>query len=88
MESSYKVRLSDEGTKRFRKLDKRDSYKIMKKLILLENFKKLNTIKQLSGELKNLWRMRMGKIRVLFEIDEKTKTVWVVEAGFRKEVYR
>lgn len=45
MELNYKVRLSDEGTKRFRKLDKRDVDKIIKKLVLLENFKKLNTIK-------------------------------------------
>ena len=88
MESNYKVRLSDEGTKRFRKLDKRDTDRIIKKLIMLENFKKLNNIKQLSGELKNLYRMRVGKIRVLFEVNENTKTVWVVEAGFRKEVYR
>jgi mRNA interferase RelE/StbE len=34
------------------------------------------------------YRIRVGTIRVLYRIDDKTKTVYVYRARHRKEVYR
>jgi mRNA interferase RelE/StbE len=34
------------------------------------------------------WRIRVGKQRVVYEVDDKAKTVTVVDIGHRRDVYR
>jgi mRNA interferase RelE/StbE len=34
------------------------------------------------------WRIRIGPYRLIYEIDDKTKTVTVIKVGHRREVYR
>jgi mRNA interferase RelE/StbE len=41
----------------------------------------------LVGPLKGLWRVRIGKYRVLYEINEKEKTVVFHDVDLRKRVY-
>lgn len=36
----------------------------------------------------NLWRIRVGDYRVLYNIDDSTGEVAVVRVGHRREVYR
>ncbi len=37
---------------------------------------------------KRLWRIRSGKYRILYQIDDSAKVVTVVGVGHRKDVYR
>jgi mRNA interferase RelE/StbE len=87
MESSYKVKITIEGWKRIKKLDNSVSKKILEKSKILCDFKNINNIKALKGELKNGFRYRMGDMRVIFEVDEVEKIVWIVDVGFRGSVY-
>ena len=41
----------------------------------------------LVGPLKSLWRVRIGKYRVIYEIDEKEKIVVFHDIDLRKRVY-
>ena len=41
----------------------------------------------LVGPLKGLWRVRIGKYRVIYEIDEKEKIVVFHDVDLRKRVY-
>ena len=41
----------------------------------------------LIGPLKGLWRVRIGKYRVIYEIDEKEKIVVFHDVDLRKRVY-
>jgi mRNA interferase RelE/StbE len=41
----------------------------------------------LVGPLKGLWRVRIGKYRVLYEINEKEKIVVFHDVDLRKRVY-
>jgi mRNA interferase RelE/StbE len=34
------------------------------------------------------WRLRVGDYRVVYEINDKTKTLTVLRVGHRKDVYR
>lgn len=34
------------------------------------------------------WRIRIGDIRVLYDIDDKAKTVEVLRIGHRRDIYR
>ena len=43
--------------------------------------------KKLKGEDKT-WRVRVGKYRILFQIDDAAKAVVIVGVGHRREIYR
>jgi mRNA interferase RelE/StbE len=47
-----------------------------------------HSIKSLAGELQGSLRMRIGDIRIVYSIDETTKTVFVEVIGFRGDVYK
>lgn len=44
--------------------------------------------KQLRGPLEGIWSARRGTYRVLYEIDEQTRTVTVLDVAHRADVYR
>jgi len=85
---NYTVKFSDEGLKRFERLDGRVKKKVIKKVGLLGDFKLLNTIKKMEGRDKDYYRMRVGDIRILFRVREGEKTIWVTDIGFRGSIYR
>jgi mRNA interferase RelE/StbE len=41
----------------------------------------------LAGPLKGLWRVRVGKYRIIYEIDEKEKIVIFHDVDLRKRIY-
>ena len=74
----------------FRKIDKPDQQKIIKAIR-----KKLTRDPEgfgapLRGDLKGLWKLKVGQYRVVYEIKKQEIVVYVVKVGFRKdeEVYR
>ena len=44
--------------------------------------------KALTGDLKDLWRYRIGDVRVIASIKDETVTVLVLRVAHRREVYR
>lgn len=42
--------------------------------------------KKLKGE--DGYRIRIGRYRVIYEIDEKEKTITIVDADHRKDIYK
>jgi mRNA interferase RelE/StbE len=42
--------------------------------------------RKLSG--RDAWRIRVGDYRVIYEVDDRAKTVLVVHIGHRRDVYR
>lgn len=87
MESNYKVGFSDEALKDLKKLTKVDVQKVLGKLNEISNFRRNNNVKKLAGELGDYFRLRVGKIRVIFEVDEINKQIKIVHLGFRGGIY-
>ena len=56
-------------------------------ILALSNNPRPRHSRKLSGAGSN-WRLRSGDYRILYEIDEKTKTVRVYRIALRKDVYR
>ena len=54
-------------------------------LDLAHNQRPADAKKMAGGE--NLWRIRVGDFRVLYQIRGATKAVWIVRVGHRREVY-
>jgi mRNA interferase RelE/StbE len=44
--------------------------------------------KALSGEFKGLYRWRIGRFRVIYEIQKDVLIILVLKIGHRKDVYR
>ncbi len=45
-------------------------------------------IKKLSGKLTGHFRVRIGKVRVIFKINPEERTIFVKKADFRGNVYK
>lgn len=84
----YKVKLSNRATKDLKKIRKEISKKVIESLELLSinpfaevlNTKKL----KVNG---NLYRIRIGDYRVIYEIKSDLLIILVVRVGHRKDVY-
>ncbi len=42
---------------------------------------------QLVGGLKGFWKKRIGKYRIVYEIDEDNKLVLFLDVGLRSKIY-
>jgi mRNA interferase RelE/StbE len=45
-------------------------------------------VKRLRGKYKDGWRIRVGKYRILYRIEDATCEVRIFEIGHRRDVYR
>lgn len=68
----YKIRLSKRTTKFLSMLDKNTTTRILDKIELLKvDPYRLPGVKQLTGELKGLYRLRIGHYRSIYETMKK-----------------
>lgn len=59
-----------------------------KLLILAENPAALqNNIKRLKGDIDDLYRLRVGRYRIIFRKNDRELLILVVRVGHRKEIY-
>lgn len=81
-----KVFLSNQATKHYSKLPKVDQKKLNKKMHALE----LESLagKKLKGQLEGLHSLRAWPYRIIYQIDQKSKEVWIVEILHRQSVYK
>lgn len=56
-------------------------------LFALENDPRPPGVTKLTGSA-NLWRVRVGDYRILFEIDDSAQTVLVLRIAHRRDAYR
>ncbi|MGH7950668.1 MAG: type II toxin-antitoxin system RelE family toxin [Limisphaerales bacterium] len=85
--ADYTITFARSARKELENLPANIADRILEKIeSLAENPRLPNTIK-LHGQ-KNLWRMRVGDYRVVYSIDDFSKTVDVSIVRHRREVYR
>jgi len=78
--------LLEKSAKRFLdKLDDFDAGRITKKLRNLKENSKLGI--PLIGNLSGLWKLRIGKYRVIYKIFENQLLILVLDIGYRKNIY-
>ena len=83
---SYRLEVRRSAAKEIGDLPKADCQRIVAKIQLLASNPRPNGCEKLSGAEK--YRIRQGDYRILYEIDDSTKSVILVKVGNRKEVYR
>lgn len=87
---TWRIDLSDVALKALTKIDKTPRLKIRefidKELPEMSNPRSKG--KALSGDLKGLWRYRIGDYRLICQIRDNELIILIVELGHRKEVYK
>jgi mRNA interferase RelE/StbE len=86
---NWKIEFDSNVEKDLRKLDHSAQQRIIKylkeKIIPIENPRTLG--KPLSGDLRGIWRYRVGDYRILAKIEDENFIILVVYVGHRKNVY-
>ena len=89
----YEVKFTESAEKDLKKLSKTNKAiaKLLKKWIL-ENLINTQNPKQrgkaLTGNLKGLWRYRVGSYRIVVEIKDEVLLILIIEISDRKETYK
>lgn len=84
----FKVIFTKNAKKELNRLNKKEALIILNKIYLLDfPFPENLNIKKLVG-FKYLFRLKINKIRVIFELDSKKNEVWIRKIGYRKDIYR
>lgn len=84
--AEYKVYFKESVEKDFSIIPKKDLQKILLRIEALARDPRPQGYEKLTGQER--YRIRQGRYRIVYSIQDKTLTVWVVKVGHRKEVYR
>lgn len=85
----YKVELTKSAQKEYEHLPSKIQRKVVEALGLLSHspFTELLHLKKIKGA-ENLYRIRLGNYRIVYEVKNNVLIVLVIKIGHRKEVYR
>ncbi len=85
---SYQIRFMPKAITDINHLDKRNAQRIITKLRwLAENLDNITT-EVLSGELKGLFKLRVGSYRVLYTVSRTDRVITIHLVGHRRDIYR
>jgi len=84
--AAYRVFFKRSVEKDFACIPKRDLKRILSRIKTLEENPRPAGCEKLTGQER--YRLRQGRYRIVYSIQDDELTVWVVKVGHRKDVYR
>ncbi len=84
--AKYKIYFKKSVEKDFRTITKKDLRKIIGRIEALSEDPRPPGHEKLTG--RERYRVRQGLYRIIYSIQDKELTIWVVKVGHRKDVYR
>lgn len=84
--AEFEIFFKESVWKDFNQIPKKDVKKILKKIENLINEPRPVGCEKLTGDEK--YRIRQGRYRIIYSVQDQELTVWVVKVGHRKDVYR
>ncbi|MCP4746742.1 MAG: type II toxin-antitoxin system RelE/ParE family toxin [Desulfobacteraceae bacterium] len=84
--AGYEIFFKKSVWKDLKKIPKADLKKILLRIEKLGNDPRPEECEKLTG--KELYRIRQGRYRIVYSIQDNELTVWIIKIGHRKEVYR
>jgi mRNA interferase RelE/StbE len=83
----YKIEISATAERQLKKIRREDTVRILRSISLLAIDPRPVGCRKMSG-YDDIYRIRIGNYRVIYEIDGKRITIVILKIGHRKEVYR
>jgi mRNA interferase RelE/StbE len=84
--AAYKLFFKKSVQKDLVSVPKNDLKRILKRIETLAEDPRPPGCEKLTGQ--NRYRLRQGRYRILYSIQDDELTVWVVKVGHRKHIYR
>ena len=84
--AAYKVLFKASVEKDFAAIPKKDLRKILKRIEGLVENPRPSGCEKLTGQER--YRLRQGRYRIVYSIQDVELTVWIVKVGHRKDIYR
>ncbi len=85
--ANYKIEISSTAEKSLKKIPKRDLIKIIESIQILSINPFPEGCRKLAGE-DNVYRIRQGDYRIIYEVEGKKLIVLVLKIGHRRDIYR
>jgi mRNA interferase RelE/StbE len=85
----YKLRFLGRAIDDLSRIDRAHQKIIKEKLLILAEAPEAlkNNIQRLKGDLEDLYRLRVGRYRIVFRKDGKGLVILIVRIGHRKDIY-
>lgn len=84
--AGYNVYFRESVEKDFKNIPKNDVKKILHRIELLAVEPRPRGCGKLTGQER--YRLRQGRYRVVYSIQDNILTVWIIAVGHRKDIYR
>ncbi len=83
--AAYKIYFKKSVWKDFKSIPDKDLTKILSCIESLSDNPRHPGCKKLSGQER--YRLRYGRYRIIYSIQDEALTIWIVKVGHRKNVY-
>jgi mRNA interferase RelE/StbE len=84
--AAYKLFFKKSVQKDFDSIPKKDLKRILSRIESLSEDPRPKGCEKLTGQER--YRLRQGRYRIVYSIQDDELTVWVVKVGHRKDIYR
>jgi len=84
--AAYEVYFKESVEKDFREIPRKDLKRILQRIESLATEPRPSGCEKLTGQER--YRFRQGLYRIVYSIQDKKLTVWIVKVGHRKDIYR
>jgi len=84
--AEYSVFFRKSVEKDLSSIPKKDIGRILKRIKSLENDPRPPGCEKLTGQER--YRLRQGRYRIVYSIQDDELTIWIVTVGHRKDIYR
>lgn len=84
---AYRIELSPAAVRDLADLDKPNQRRIATKIESLKDAPRPSGVEKLAGA-NDLYRVRVGEYRIIYQIQDKVLLVLILKIGHRKDVYR
>ncbi|RJP60526.1 MAG: type II toxin-antitoxin system RelE/ParE family toxin [Deltaproteobacteria bacterium] len=84
--AEYNILLRSSVTKELDRIPKKDLRRIINRIKSLAHDPRPSGCEKLSGHER--YRIRQGNYRIVYSIQDKGLTIWVVKIGHRRDIYR
>ncbi|MBF6213538.1 type II toxin-antitoxin system RelE/ParE family toxin [Nocardia puris] len=85
----YRFHFTDQARRELRAIERYDAMRVLTALTALGNdpYAPGLDVKKLAGR-EDLYRLRVGRYRVAYRVDNGVLVILIVKVGWRKDVYR
>jgi mRNA interferase RelE/StbE len=84
--AEYNIYFRESVDKDFRTILKKDANKILHRIESLSSDPRPQGVEKLTGQ--DRYRLRQGNYRIVYSVQDKELSVWIVRIRHRKDVYR